>query len=237
MSKSVIPKKIHYVWVGGNEKSKEIKKCMKTWKKHLSDYEIIEWNEKNFDIDKHHFTRDAYKMKKWAFVSDYIRAKVLYEEGGIYLDTDVILLNNFDNFLNEDAFLGFENDNYIFTAVIGTKPGHPFMKDVLNYYDRVNFEYNRENEMDFVNTKIFTNILKSKYNLKLNNQDQLLKNNIKVYNDKILCNPSKSSISIHVFTGTWMENKHSIKFKIVKFIKLRLTNSFKANLYNRIINK
>ena len=237
MNNNIIPKKIHFIWVGGNEKSKDIKKCMKTWKKWLKDYEIIEWNENNFDIDSHPFIKAAYKMKKWAFVSDYIRAKVLYDEGGIYLDTDVLLLNNFDTLLFDDAFVGFENDNYIFTAVIGMRPKHPFMKDILDYYDSVDFEYRKENEMDYVNTKIFTRILQEKYNLKLNNEEQILNNNIKVYSDKILCNPSKNSISIHIFTGTWMENKHSFKFKIVKFIKLRLSNKFRADLYNKLINK
>lgn len=237
MKKNKIPKKIHYVWVGGNEKSNDIKKCLKTWNKYLKDYEIIEWNEQNFDIDAHPFTKEAYKSKKWAFVSDYIRAKVLYEEGGIYLDTDILLLNNFDELLYNDAFVGFENENYIFTAVIGMKQKHPFMKDILDYYDSVKFEYHKENEMDYVNTRIFTNILKEKYKLKLNNKNQLLKENIQVYSDKILCNPSKESISIHVFTGTWMENKHSIKFKLVKFMKLRLTSSFKAGLYNKIISR
>ena len=89
MKKDKIPKIIHYVWVGGSDKSNDIKKCMKTWNKYLKDYEIKEWNENNFDIYAHPFTREAYKAKKWAFVSDYIRAKVLYEEGGIYLDTSI----------------------------------------------------------------------------------------------------------------------------------------------------
>lgn len=87
----MIPKKIHYVWVGGKEKPKNIRKCMKSWKKHLKDYEIIEWNENNFDINSHPFVKAAYNAKKWAFVSDYIRAYVIYNEGGIYLDTDVIV--------------------------------------------------------------------------------------------------------------------------------------------------
>lgn len=76
-----IPKKIHYVWVGGKEKPKDIKRCMKTWKKHLDGYEIIEWNEDNFDINSHPFVKAAYEAKKWAFVSDYIRAYALYNEG------------------------------------------------------------------------------------------------------------------------------------------------------------
>jgi len=237
MKKDKIPKIIHYVWVGGSDKSNDIKKCMKTWNKYLKDYEIKEWNENNFDIYAHPFTREAYKAKKWAFVSDYIRAKVLYEEGGIYLDTDILLLDNFDKFLKDDAFLGFENENYIFTAVIGIKKRHPFMKKILDYYDNVEFEYHKENEMDYVNTKIFTDILINNYELKLNNHNQVLKDNICIYNDKLLCNPSKESISIHIFTGTWMENKHSFKFKLVKFMKLRLTSSFRANLYNKFISK
>lgn len=237
MKKNKIPQKIHYVWVGNGEKSKDIKKCMKTWKKYLKDYEIIEWNEQSFDISSSKFAKAAYDAKKWAFVSDYIRAKVLYEEGGIYLDTDVLLLDNFNSFLDDEAFVGFENDKYIFTAVIGMTPKHPFMKDVLDYYDNVDFEYNKENEMDYVNTKIFTDILRNKYSLNLDNSQQLLKNNIKVYPDTILCNPSKESISIHIFTGTWMENKHSIKFKLVKFMKLHSTTKFKAKLYNKIVSR
>ena len=90
----MIPKKIHYVWVGGNEKSDDIKRCMKTWKNHLNGYEVIEWNDSNFDIDSHPFVKAAYKAKKWAYVSDYIRAYVIYQYGGIYLDTDILLLDN-----------------------------------------------------------------------------------------------------------------------------------------------
>ncbi len=76
-----IPKKIHYVWVGGKEKPSKIKKCMKTWGNYLKDYEIIEWNENNFDINSHPFVKAAYDAQKWAFVSDYIRAYVIYTYG------------------------------------------------------------------------------------------------------------------------------------------------------------
>ena len=101
----MIPKKIHYVWVGGKEKPKDIKRCMKTWKKHLKDYEIIEWNESNFDIHSHPFVEAAYKAKKWAYVSDYIRMYAIYNYGGIYLDTDVLVLDNFDDMLDNKAFV------------------------------------------------------------------------------------------------------------------------------------
>ena len=233
----MIPKKIHYVWVGGKEKPKDIQKCINTWRKKLPDYEIIEWNESNFDINSHSFTKAAYEAKKWAFVSDYIRAKVLYEEGGIYLDTDVLVLKNFDELLNDRGFVGFENDKYIFTACIGMEANHPFMKEILNYYDSVEFEYKKENEMDYVNTKIFSEILLKKYRLKENNKEQLLKNGLRVYPDWKLCNPSNKSISIHIFTGTWIENKLSYKYKVVRFVKLNLTNRILACMYGLIVNR
>ena len=85
---------------------------MKTWEKHLNGYEIIEWNESNFDIEKHPFVKAAYQAKKWAYVSDYIRAYVIYNYGGIYLDTDILLVDNFDDFLENRDFVCFENPEY-----------------------------------------------------------------------------------------------------------------------------
>ena len=95
----MIPKKIHYVWVGHNPKSPLIKECLTTWKKKLPDYEIIEWNESNFDMHENRYLEEAYQAKKWAFVSDYIRARAIYEQGGIYLDTDVRVLKKLDPLL------------------------------------------------------------------------------------------------------------------------------------------
>ncbi len=232
----MIPKKIHYIWVG-DEKPKDIKKCLKTWKKKFKGYEIIEWNEKNFDINSHHFAKEAYKAKKWAFVSDYIRAKVMYEYGGIYLDADIVAIKNFDKLLNNKGFVGFENDNYIFTACFGMEPKHPFMKELLDYYDNIEFEYKKENEMDYVNTKIFSDILVNKYKLIINNKEQTLNHDIKVYPDWLLCNPSNKSITVHIFYGTWIENYIVWKCKLVRYIKVRLTNRFLTGLYGLIVNK
>ena len=149
-----IPKIIHYVWVGGKEKPKTIKRCMKTWKKHLGDYQIIEWNEQNFDISSNRFVKQAYEQKKWAYVSDYIRAYALYHYGGIYLDTDVIVMDDLTSLLNDRAFVGFETPQYPFTAAFGAEKGHPFLKDILSYYDDIDFSYNKKDEMAAVNTKI-----------------------------------------------------------------------------------
>ena len=103
-----IPKTIHYCWFGRGEKPEIVKKCIDTWKDKLSDYEIIEWNEDNFDINQNDYVKEAYKAKKFAFVSDYVRVYALYNYGGIYLDTDVEVFKSFDDVLDNESFWGFE---------------------------------------------------------------------------------------------------------------------------------
>lgn len=228
----MIPKKIHYVWVGGNEKNNTIKQCMKTWGKHLEGYEVIEWNENNFDIDSHPFVKAAYKAKKWAYVSDYIRAYVIYKYGGIYLDTDILVLDNFDRFLNNRAFVGFENPQYPFTAVFGAEPGHPLVKYMIEYYDRLD-EYKFDFEKN--NTISVSDLLIKKYHCKVGNKFQILDEDIAVYPDTVLCNPSENSISIHVFTGTWLEGKKALARKINVFLKIHVTNKKRAKLFRKYI--
>lgn len=234
---SKIPKKIHYVWVGGKEKPKDIKKCMESWKRYLKDYEIIEWNENNFDINSHHFTKEAYKAKKWAYVSDYIRAYVLYNEGGVYLDTDNLVVDNIDELLKNRAFVGYENDDYPFTACFGSEKNHPFLKKILDYYDGVEFRFDKNDQMKEVNTKIVANILINDYGCKTGNIDQHLEDDIKVYRKEVLCNPSSESKVIHVFTGTWMEGIKPLKRKIVKFLKLRIRTKRGAAFYSKFVSK
>ena len=114
----MIPKIVHYVWLGHGEKSDKIKACMESWRKFLPDYEIKEWNEDNFDINYNDFTRDSYEKKMYAFTSDVVRLYALYAEGGIYLDTDVLLYKPLDEFLTDEGFTGFEDTNYPVTAVM-----------------------------------------------------------------------------------------------------------------------
>ncbi len=235
--KNKIPKKIHYVWVGGKEKPKDIKTCMKTWDKYLSDYEIIEWNETNFDINSHPFCKAAYEAKKWAYVSDYIRAYVIYHEGGIYLDTDNIVVDNLDEFLNHRAFVGYENDIYPFTACFGAEKHHPLLKKLLDYYDKNEFRFDKNDQMKEVNTKIVANILINDFGCVAGNKEQLLKEDIKVYKKEVLCNPSKDSKVIHVFTGTWMEGLKPFKRKIVKYFKLKIKTPKGAKLYSQLISR
>lgn len=228
----MIPKKIHYVWVGGNEKPKDIQRCMKTWEKHLKDYEIIEWNESNFDINSNKFVKEAYEAKKWAYVSDYIRAYAIYEYGGIYLDTDVLVVDKLDELLENRAFVGYENPDYPFTAVFGAEKGHPFIKDMLDYYDGMSFEFDKNDQYGKVNTKTVSDILIQDYNCEIGNKEQMLREGIKVYKDNILCNPSQQSKTIHIFTGTWLEGQNSFVKDLNKFIKLRLTTQQRLKLYS-----
>ena len=137
----MIPKKIHYVWVGGKEKPADIKRCMDTWKKHLRDYEIIEWNENNFDISQVEFMKDAYDDQKWAFVSDVARLILVYEHGGIYFDTDVEVVCSYDDIINEEtkAFMGIEGDGLVNTGLgFGAEKGHPFLKRHIEQYKQLN---------------------------------------------------------------------------------------------------
>lgn len=229
-----IPQIIHYVWVGKQEKSNDIKRCMRTWRKHLQDYKIIEWNEDNFDIESIPFTRQAYEQKKWAYVSDYVRAYAIYHYGGIYLDTDVLVLDNLKQFLQHKAFVGFENESYPFTATFGAEKGHPFIREMLDYYDGKGFSFNAEDQLSQTNTRLVSDILIEQFGCKVNNQFQVLKDDIAVYPDGILCNPSKDSSTIHMFTGTWREDTRPYKRKLVKFLKLRLTTKKRAEIYQTI---
>ena len=230
----MIPKIIHYVWVGGNPKPKNIQRCMKTWTKHLQDYQIIEWNEQNFDIHENKYVEQAYQAKKWAFVSDYIRAKAVYEMGGIYMDTDVLVLDNLHDLLGNRAFVGFENKENPFTAVFGAEKGHPLIKDMLSYYDDRDFTFDKQDQLAGVNTVSVSDILKNKYGAQPNNKEQQLQEGIHVYPDGVLCNPSAQSKTIHVFTGTWMEGAKPLKRKLVTALKVRIKTKKEAALYAKL---
>lgn len=230
----MIPRKIHYIWVGRNPKSKIIQECIATWHKKLPDYEIIEWNEDNFDMHENQYIEEAYKAKKWAFVSDYIRAKVIFEQGGIYLDTDVRVIDKLDSLLDNAAFIGFENNDYLSAAIFGAEKGHPFMQSILDYYQGRKFEFDENNQMAGVNSLSVTDIVK-KYGLKTGNFEQELQDGIHVYPDGVLCNPSSESKSIHLFTGTWLSGEHTWKEKLVTSIKRRISTPKQAGLYQKLV--
>ena len=135
-----IPKVLHYCWFGGAPKPKNIQNCIRSWKKYCPDYEIIEWNEQNFDVSQSLYTRQAYDARRWAFVADYARLKILYEQGGIYMDTDVELLRPLDDLLAYPAFFGFQHNNEVATGLgFGAEAHSPVVKALLDDYDGLPF--------------------------------------------------------------------------------------------------
>ena len=147
----MIPKIIHYCWFGRNPKPELAEKCMESWKRYCPDYEIVEWNEDNVDLsDCPFFVREAYARKKWAYVTDYVRLKVVYENGGIYLDTDVELLKSLDELLIHTLYLGCEGIRTVNTGLgFGAEKGSPFLRDNMQIYEEMfpdnetgNFEVN-----------------------------------------------------------------------------------------------
>jgi len=135
----MVPKTIHYCWFGNNPKSKVFQDCMQSWKYYCPDFEIKEWNESNTAQFANSFYKNALRKKKYAFVADYVRTKVLFEEGGIYLDTDMMLLQPLDILLQYDFFIGEEVKDRIAFGLFGTPKNHRFLKQMLDYYDSTEF--------------------------------------------------------------------------------------------------
>lgn len=134
----MIPKKIHYCWFGRGEKSKKIKKCIESWRKYCPDYEIVEWNEDNFDVYQNAYTKYCYDNKKYAFLSDYARLLIVYYEGGIYYDTDVEVIKPINDLLKNKAFVGFEVNEYINTGIgFGAEKDSSAIKLMINEYDKL----------------------------------------------------------------------------------------------------
>ncbi len=132
----MIPKIIHYCWFGGNPLPKSAEKCIKSWKKHCPDYEIIEWNESNFDVECNAYCKAMYQQRKWAFLTDYIRLKIIYDNGGVYFDTDVELLKSITPLLSDSAFMGFESTGFVNTGLgYGAEKEHNFIKKNMDYYE------------------------------------------------------------------------------------------------------
>lgn len=207
----MIPKIIHYCWFGGNKKSEKIYKYIASWKKYCSDYEIIEYNESNYDVMKHPFMKKAYESKNWAFVSDYSRIDILYNHGGIYLDTDVELISSLNPFLKYDFFAGFESTDFVsFGLGFGSLNGHPVLKDIMKYYDELEFKNNDFNLTMLSSPRIQTHVLK-KFGLVCNNQNQIF-NRCHIFSTEYFCPISfrteetvitSKTVSIHHFDMSW----------------------------------
>lgn len=137
----MIPKKIHFCWLSGDEYPPLIKHCLETWQKVLLDYEIILWDTNRFDINSVAWVKEAYEAKKYAFAADYIRLYAVYTEGGIYLDSDVEMLKPFDDLLSSKSFIGFEAaTEKIEAAIFGAEKGCAWCKKAMEFYENNHFE-------------------------------------------------------------------------------------------------
>lgn len=209
----MIPKIIHYCWFGGKDKPKSVIKMINSWRKHCPDYEIKEWNEANFDININQYTQEAYTAKKWAFVSDVARLYAIYQEGGIYMDTDVEVVKSLDSLLENNAFAGFEGTKWIGTNIIGAQAQNPIIAEFINLYDNAKF-INNDNTLDqTTNVERFTYLLTTKHELILNGNCQNL-DNIKIYPTDYFCpydyingklSQTQNTYSIHWYSQSWIK--------------------------------
>lgn len=238
----MIPKKIHYCWFGGNPLPDIAIKCMESWQKHCPDYEIIRWDESNCDLNINQFVKEAYENKKWAFVSDYYRLKVVEEHGGIYLDIDVELLKPLDDLLLLNGFMGFElgDSNCINTGLgFGATKQHPIITTLRNNYEHKPF-INTDGSFDATpcpqrDTKVLVEL-----GLIQNNKTQIIQGMTFFPSDYF--SPigfmgeqcfSENTYSIHHFNASWFTDSQRTSFnrqkKIRSFFGLRIGN--KINLF------
>lgn len=215
----MIPKIIHYCWVGNAPKPKSVLYCIESWKKFCPDYEIREWNESNYDFSKNLYMKQAYEAKKWGFVPDYARLDIIYEYGGIYLDTDVEIIKSFDEMLNYTAFMGFENtgDGEFFVNCghgFGAEPHNKIIGAARELYEHIRF-FNEDKTYNMLPSPHYTTQILKKYGLVQENKDQELLD-VMVYASDVLCpknfrtgeiSISKRTISIHHFTASWLDEK------------------------------
>lgn len=209
----MIPKKIHYCWFGGKAKPVLARRCIKSWNKYCHDYEIIEWNEDNFDISSCPlYVRQAYEAKMWAFVTDYVRLKVVFDYGGIYLDTDVEVIKEFNNLLNEKAFFGFEYGKYIATGLgFGAEKGNNILYDMMCDYDEISF-VKGDGSFDLTPCPVRNSEILIKYGLKLDDSKQRVCGCL-ILPSEYLCpydgrakklKLTENSISIHWYNSSWV---------------------------------
>lgn len=231
----MIPKKIHYCWFGGNEKSKLAKKCINSWKKYCPDYEIIEWNESNFDVTKNDYLKFCYENKKWAFLSDLARLMIIYSEGGIYFDTDVEMIKNIDFLLEYKAFLGFENRKNIATGLgFGAIAHHSVVKTMIDQYEYLQRDKNKKYTLlkcPQLNTRAL-----NEWGVQLNGEIQYLKNMIILpveymnpYDDSTgVLRKTENTITIHWYSKSWLDRKSIVRSKITRpFHRIFGTECFK----------
>lgn len=203
----MIPKIIHYCWFGGKPLPPLAQKCIKSWKKYCPDYEIVRWDESNFDVNCNRYCQAMYEQKKWAFLTDYVRLKVVYEHGGIYLDTDVELVKSLDKLLANTAYMGMETTRLVNTGLgFGAVKEHDFIRENKLYYEELD-------DFSILETcpRITTRLLE-KYGIDCKSDEIQSAADATVYPIEYFCakdyktgllRVTKKTYSIHHFDGSW----------------------------------
>lgn len=224
-----IPKIIHYCWFGGGKRDALTEKCIASWKTYCPDFEIVEWNESNYDVQAMPYVREAYRYKKWAFVTDYVRLDVVYEHGGIYLDCDVELIKPIDELLQYDAFFGFENGGNINTGVgFGAKKGNQLVWALLRDYQNLPFVL-ENGELDETPCPVRNTVTLQKLGLQKNNKLQVMEQAIFLPTNYLCpvdfvtgqCTITEQTLAIHHYNGSWLHKKQKNKRLLYKlFVKI-----------------
>ncbi len=224
-----IPKVIHYCWFGKKTIPDKYKVWMKSWKQYCPNYEIIEWNEDNYDVMKNQYMAQAYNEKKWGFVPDYARLDIIYQHGGIYLDTDVQLVKNLDELLYQEAFCGFQDEYNIALGLgFGSVRGNIVIKQLLKRYNDLLFDSG-----NMISSPVFQTNSLIELGLIPNGKYQKLRN-ITVY-PKVCFSPmnhynreikmNSKTFSIHHFDGSWVNCNEKNEWNDFKKIYVLFKNN------------
>lgn len=215
----LIPKKIHYCWFGKKELPDSYKKNIDSWHKFCPDYEIIRWDESNYNLNNSDYSTQAYLANKWAFVSDYARVDILNRYGGIYLDTDVEVIRPLDELLRWELFCGFENMNWIaWGLAIGAVKGHPILKELLNVYNKIQFQ-NEDGSYNEITCPTYQTNIMQKFGFIMNNRFQQI-NGVAVYPKECFApfgfykgmgRKTVNTYSIHWYSASWFEQQQHAK--------------------------
>lgn len=216
-----IPKVIHYCWFGGKKIPEQNKVWISSWKKYCPDYEIIEWNESNYNIKKNVYMYEAYQAKKWAFVSDYAELDIIYQYGGIYLDTDVEVIKNLDELLYQDAFVGIDGSRNISLGLgFGAIPQFQLIKNLRDEYNKRSF-YSADGVIDATAAPTLQTSFFQKLGY-LNNGEYQKVQNLSIYPEKVLSgkcnytgkiNLTRNTFLIHHYDGSWTADGRKIRIK------------------------